>query len=153
MHRLAIVLVLLAACHKTKSATPTAGSGSSSGVDPNSAAFSKRVTLTWGIAKADKGTDVFLAATDERGEQVSHPLGNFPGTCTPVTPAPDMQALIALDCKDGATGLELQAIDRRDRVLVLKLRIDDGVTPDAMAREQIGEVEVPLGAKIEAGKL
>ena len=61
-----------------------------------------------------------------------------------------MQALIALTCKDGATGIELHVIDRRDRVLVLKMRVDDGIKPDPMAREQIAEIEIPLGAKIEA---
>ena len=154
MHRLVIALALLGACHKTKPAT-TAGAGSGSGSADGSgdeAPFARRVAISWGISQQAKTADVYLAATDERGQQVSHPLGSFPGTCTVVTAAKGMQALIALACKDGATGIELHAIDRRDRVIILKMRADDGVKPDPMAREQIAEIEVPLGAKIEAAK-
>jgi hypothetical protein len=150
MHRLAILLALSGACHKTKPTTATAGSGSGSGSGTSTAPFAKRMAMSWGISQQPNSADIFLATTDERGAQVSHPLGTFPGTCSATKAAAEMQALIALTCKDGATGIELHVIDRRDRVLVLKMRIDDGIKPDPMAREQIAEIEIPLGAKIEA---
>ena len=151
MQRLAILIALgsiVAGCHK-KGTTPTSGSGSGS---DDSSPVAKRLVFAFGVSPNGKSADVFLASTDERGAQVSRALGTYPGTCAPATAAPEMGALIALDCKDGATGIELQVIDRRDRVLVLKLRIDDGVKPDPMARDQIAEVEVPVGAGIEAAK-
>ena len=39
----------------------------------------------------------------------------------------------------------------RDEIIVLKMRVDDGVTPDPMAREEVTRVKVPTGIAIETG--
>lgn len=141
MTRLAIAL-LLAACGG--SAKPAATTGSE--------IIAKRVALSWGIEKQGEFADVFLATTDETGKQVSHPLGRWKGTCTVFTPAPNMNALTGVRCSTGATGTELHAvIQRGEDIVIVKLGIDDGVTPDPMSREEVTRIRAPAGAKIELG--
>ena len=114
--------------------------------------IAKRVALSWGIEKHGELADIFLATTDETGKQVSHPLGRYKGDCTVITPAKEMNAVPGVACRTGGTGTELHAvIQRGEDVVILKLGIDPGVTPDPMARQEILRVTVPPGAKIEAG--
>lgn len=153
---LILALAALGACHKSHGTTPASGSGSGSGSSSpdgtDRAPGGRRVIFSFGTSPQGKSTDVYLAMTDERGAQTSRALGTYAGTCAPATAAPAMEAMLALDCKDGATGWELQLIDRRDRVLVLKLRLDDGVKPDPMGRDPIDEIVVPPGAGIDVAK-
>jgi hypothetical protein len=147
-------------------------SGCSGAAKPGSAAtgapmLAKKVALSWGIEpvpgaspgaspgaapSADAMADVFLATTDETGKQISHSLGRYKGACTVIAPAPDMNAVSGVACRTGGTGTELHAvIQRGEDIVILKLGIDPGVTPDPMAREEVTRVKVPLGAKIEVG--
>jgi hypothetical protein len=150
MRRLAIVLVLMAACSgSTKKAPAGAGSGSGSGSGP--ALYGKKLTLGWGIQAGSGHADVFLETTDETGKQVSYPLGTYPGECKVITPIPDMKAVSGVACTSGATGTELDAVVSSDEIIVLRLRTDAGVTPDPMSREEVTRVKAPPGAKVEAG--
>lgn len=135
-------LVVLAACPSKKGATTT---GSDSGP-----VLTKKISVAWGIQQGATSAEIFLQTTDETGKQVSHPIGTFKGTCSAVTPAEAMKAVIAVQCKDGATGTELDAVVQHPSIIVLKSRIDDGVTPDPMAREEVTRVAVPTGAAIVA---
>lgn len=146
MKRLAFALALsLAACSGSAKKPETTGGGGTPIV-------AKRVSLSWGISQQGEMADLFLQTTDETGHQVSHELGRWKGVCQKVVPDPSMNALIALDCRTGGTGTELQALMHGgDEVIVVKLGIDEGVTPDPMAREEVKRIKVPLGAKIEAG--
>jgi len=148
MNRLALPLVLaLAACSgSAKKDTTTGGGGGGTPI------IAKRVTLSWGVTPQGEMADLFLQTTDETGAQVSHGLGRWKGTCQKVEPAPAMNALIALDCRTGATGTQLQAVQHGgDEIVIMKLGIDDGVIADPMSREEVKRIKVPLGAKIEAG--
>ncbi len=148
MTRLVIALVLLASCGGTSKSGAADGTGPSGGT----AILAKKVSLSWGIEKQGEFADVFLATTDETGKQVSHPLGRWKGECAVTTPAKDMNAVTAVACRTGATGTELHAvIEKGEDIVILKLGIDEGVTPDPMGREEVTRVKVPLGAKIEAG--
>lgn len=138
-------LATLAACPSKKGATTGTGSGSDTG-----AVLVKKISLAWGIQQGATSAEIFLQTTDETGKQVSHPIGTFKGTCSAVTPAEAMRAILALQCKDGATGIELDAVVQIPSVIVLKARIDDGVTPDPMAREELTRIPVPTGASIVA---
>lgn len=142
-----VVLALLAACPKKKSSTTATGSGSGSDSGP---VLTKKFSISWGIQQGGSSGEVFLATTDETGKQVSHPIGTFKGTCSAVTPLESMKAIIAAQCKDGTTGIELHAMVQGGSVIVLKLRIDDGVTPDPMAREEVTRVAIPTGAAVLA---
>lgn len=146
MMRLAIVFVLLAACSGKSKPGATAGSGSDTPV-----VLAKRWSLSWGIQQGATAAEIFLQTTDETGKQVSHALGSHKGTCSATTPAPNMKALIAVQCKDGAAGTELQAVVQGNQIIVMKMRIDDGVIADPMAREELTRVVAPTGAAIEAG--
>jgi hypothetical protein len=149
MTRLAIALALgtLIGCSGSSRQTSTGGSGG--GGTP---IIAKRVSLSWGVTPQGEMADLYLQATDETGQQVSHDLGRWKGDCAPITPAPEMKALIALACRTGGTGTELQAVQQGgDEIVILKMGIDEGVTPDPMAREEVKRIKVPLGAKIEAG--
>ncbi|HEX4421812.1 MAG TPA: hypothetical protein VH165_28065 [Kofleriaceae bacterium] len=142
-------------------------SGCSGAAKPGSAGtgepmLAKKVALSWGIepvpgagpgaAPGDAMADVFLATTDETGKQISHPLGRYKGACTVIAPAGNMNAVSGVACRTGGTGTELHAvIQRGEDIVILKLGIDPGVTPDPMAREEVTRVKVPLGAKIEVG--
>ena len=144
MTRLAITLAFLVSCSGTARTGSTTGAG-----EP---IIAKRVAISWGIEKQGEMADVFLATTDETGKQVSHPLGRYKGECTVIAPAKEMNAVSGVACRTGATGTELHAVVQGGvSVVVLKLGIDQGVTPDPMARQEVITVTVPLGAKIEAG--
>src|SRR5512140_1536794 len=145
MTRLVITLALLGAC------SGAAKTGSKAGPS-EPPVIAKRVALSWGIEKQGELADIFLATTDETGKQVSHPLGRYKGDCTVITPAKEMNAVTGVACRTGGTGTELHAVIQGGQdVIVLKLGIDPGVTPDPMGREEILRVTVPPGAKIEAG--
>ena len=146
MTRLVIILAFLVSCSGATKQGSTAGSGEGAQV------MAKRVALSWGIEKHGEMADIFLATTDETGKQISHPLGRYKGDCTVITPAKEMNAVTGVACRTGGTGTELHAVIQRGvDVVILKLGIDSGVTPDPMARQEILRVTVPPGAKIEAG--
>jgi hypothetical protein len=146
MTRLVITLVFLGSC--SAPAKPDAKPGSSEAAP----IIAKRVAVSWGIEPQGEFADIFLATTDETGKQVSHSIGRFKGICTVAAPGKEMKALTAVDCRTGGTGTELQAVvEHGEYIVVVKLGIDQGVTPDPMARDEIMRVKVPLGAKIEAG--
>jgi len=145
MTRLMITLALLGSC------IGAAKTGSKAGPS-EPPVIAKRVALSWGIEKQGELADIFLATTDETGKQVSHPLGRYKGDCTVITPAKEMNAVTGVACRTGGTGTELHAVIQGGQdVIVLKLGITPGVTPDPMGREEILRVTVPPGAKIEAG--
>jgi len=150
MTRLVITLAFLVSC--SGSARSGANSGSTTGSGEGPSVIAKKVALSWGIEKHGEMADIFLATTDETGKQISHPLGRYKGECTVITPAKDMNAISGVACRTGGTGTELHAVIQGGTdVVVLKLGIDPGVTPDPMARAEVIRVTVPLGAKIEAG--
>jgi hypothetical protein len=145
----ALAFALIAACSgkpKQETQEPT-GSGD---VEPKPI-YAKKILVSWGIEQQGSSANVFLQTTDETGHQVSHPVGTFAGTCTVTTPAPEMKAVIGVSCKDGATGWELHLVFQDPDLIVLKMRVDDGVTPDPMSREEVTRVKAPLGASVSAG--
>ncbi len=145
MTRLAIASVLVGLMACSGSAKPARPSGG----EPM---LAKKLSLSWGITQQGEMADLYLQITDETGKQVSHELGRWKGTCAPGTPAPNMKALIVLDCRTGGTGTELQAIQQGgDEIIIMKLGIDEGVMPDPMAREEVKRIKIPLGVAIEAG--
>lgn len=145
MTRLAIALVFLSAC------SGAGKSGSTTGAGDGTPIVAKRISVSWGIEKQGEMADIFLATTDETGKQVSHPLGRYKGECTVITPAKEMNAISGVACRTGGTGTELHAVvEHGEDIVIVKLGIDQGVTPDPMAREEVARVKVPLGAKIEA---
>ena len=149
MNRSAFAIALaLAACSGSakKEDTTTGGGGGGTPI------LAKRDSLSWGVTPQGEMADLFLQTTDETGHQVSHELGRWKGTCAPVDPPTGMNALIALDCRTGGTGTQLQALlHGGDEIIIMKLGIDEGVTPDPMAREEVKRIKIPLGAKVEAG--
>lgn len=149
MTRLVIALALfgLAACPGP--AKPTTSSGGSGTSEP---VLAKKLSVAWGISQQGETADLYLQITDETGKQVSHELGNWKGTCAPDKAQDNMNALIAVSCRTGGTGTQLQAIRQGgDQIVVVKLTIDEGVMPDPMAREEVKRIKVPLGVAIEAG--
>ncbi|HEY4180632.1 MAG TPA: hypothetical protein VGM90_27495 [Kofleriaceae bacterium] len=147
MQRLALIaplfasLLVASACHK--------GGGETTTPSDQPPPLAKHISIAWGIQKGDKGTDLYLALTDEVGKVQSHPLGTYPGACDVTTAAKTMNALTALRCMDGATGTELHAVTQGgDKIIVLKLRVDEGVTPDPMDRAEVATINVPLGVGI-----
>jgi hypothetical protein len=156
MMRLAIAFVVLASvassvgCPSKKGSTTTTGAGSGSG--SGSTVYAKKAALSWGIQQGTGSAEIFLAVTDETGRQVSHPIGNFKGTCEVATPIAEMKAIIGLACRmPGAGTTELHAVAQGNEVIVLKLLVQDGETPDAMSRVEVTRVTVPAGAAIVAG--
>jgi len=158
MARLVIALALVAACsggarnatgpHEPDRKGPTAGSGEVA------APGARKLAVSWGIEQHGSAADVFLATTDETGKQVSHPLGTYQGVCAVITPAKEMNAVTGVGCRDGATGTELHAIVERgheQEIIVVKLRVDEGIKQDPMAREEVTRIKVPLGAKVQIG--
>ena len=144
MTRLVITLAFLVSCGTR------ARSGSTTTASDEPPLLAKKVALSWGIEKHGEMADVFLATTDETGKQVSHPLGRYKGECAVITPDKSMNAVSGVACRTGGTGTELHAvIERAEDIVVLKLGIDEGVTHDPMAREEVTRVKVPRGAKIE----
>ena len=146
MTRLVIMLAFLAACGAA--AKPGANAGPSEAPP----IIAKRVVVSWGITPVGEFADLFLATTDETGKQISHSLGRYKGICAVTTPGKEMNALSGVACRTGATGTELHAVSQNgSSIVVVRMGIDDGVRPDPMAREEVMRIEVPLGAKIEAG--
>jgi hypothetical protein len=140
--RLLLTLALVAACGGK--AKPASTTGDAPPI------LAKKVALSWGIEKQGEMADLFLATTDETGKQISHPLGRYKGDCSVITPAKEMNALSGIACRTGGTGTELHAVvEQGEDIVVLQLGIDQGVTPDPMARQEIKRVKVPGGAKIE----
>src|SRR5678815_2394313 len=145
MTRIVITLAFLASCGAAKHESKT-------GADSSPAIVAKKVAVSWGITKVGEMADIFLATTDETGKQVSHSLGRYKGECAVIAPPKEMNALSGVACRTGGTGTELHAVVQNgEDVVVLKMGIDQGVTPDPMAREELIRVTVPRGAKIEAG--
>src|SRR5260221_7511005 len=137
MKRLAIVIGLVAACSSGQKKPTGAGSGS--------AIYAKKLVLGWGFQNNAGKTDVFLQTTDEKGAQVSYPLGTFDGECKSISPAAEMKAITGVACP----GIELHAVVQDPDVVILKMRTDSGGTPDPMAREEIPRVQIPGGAPRE----
>jgi hypothetical protein len=149
MTRIVITLAFLASCGG-------AAKQSTAGADNVPVIVAKKVAVSWGITKVGTNdgqmADIFLATTDETGKQVSHSLGRYKGECSVIAPPKEMNALSGVACRTGGTGTELHAVVQNGQdVVVLKMGIDQGVTPDPMAREEVIRVTVPGGAKIEAG--
>lgn len=149
MKRLALAFVLAAACSGKSKQDTTPPTGSDTGSDKP--IYAKKVLVSWGIEQQGSSGNVFLQTTDETGKQVSHPVGTYAGQCAVVTPAPEMKAVIGVACKDGATGTELHVVFQDPDIIVLRMRIDEGVTPDPMSREEVTRVKAPLGASVSAG--
>ena len=92
-----------------------------------------------------------LAQSDRTGSEVlTLRLGTFEGECNVITPAEDMKAVTGVNCSAGGKGVELHAVVTRPDIVVLKLAVEVGVTPDPMARIEIKRVTAPSGASIEA---
>lgn len=146
MTRLVIALITLAfaaACSGKGKTGTTTGSGGPLLV--------KKVSVSWGFQPEGAETDVFLATTDETGQQVSHPVGRYKGKCEKSTPAKEMNALTAVACVEGAGGTELHVVVQINQLVVMRMAATPaGTTPDPMAREEVTRVGVPLGAEIEA---
>jgi hypothetical protein len=123
---------------------PDAGAGSGSAAPIRV----KKIVLSWGISQGPTSADVFLQTTDETGAQVSHPLGTFPGKCTPATPEEGMNALLAVVCLTVGTGTELYVGTLRQQVVITRLHVAQGVKPDPMAREELTRFDAPPGADI-----
>ena len=153
MVRLVIALALVTACSgRSGIASGPSDPGKAAGSGEVAAPAAKKFAVSWGIAPHGSATDLFLATTDETGKQVSHPLGTYPGVCSVITPAPEMNAVTGVGCRDGATGTELHAIvERGTEVVIVKLHVDEGVKRDPMAREEVTRIKVPLGAKVQIG--
>ena len=111
----------------------------------------KRIALSWGQEQHGDQTEVFLQLTDETGKQISYSVGSYPGVCTVKEPAPDMNAQIGIACLAANKDTELHAVVQRDEVIVLKLKLDGGLAPDPMAREEVKRVKAPGGAAIQVG--
>jgi hypothetical protein len=156
MTRLVIVVAWIAAACSGASKPPSAPDGAGAGSGEVAAPAAKKVALTWGIEKQSQAgeamADVFLATTDETGKQVSHPIGRYKGTCSVISPAPEMKAVTGVACRTGATGTELHAVIQGGAdIVVLQLGVDEGVKQDPMARKEIARIKVPVGTKIEVG--
>jgi len=152
MTRFVFVLVVVAACNRAARTGTTAAAGPVGESGDTAPVVAKKVAVSWGFEKHGEMSDVFLATTDETGKQVSHPLGRYKGECSVITPAPEMNAVSGVACRTGATGTELHAVIQNGvNIVILQLGINEGVKQDPMAREEVTRVQVPLGAKIEAG--
>jgi hypothetical protein len=149
MKRLAFILLVAACSGKSKPASTTAGAGSGSG-SGSAAIYGKKVVVSWGVSPADGKADVYLQTTDETGKQVSHPLGNFPGECRVMKPADEMKAVSGVSCLQDGNGIELHATVVNAEVIVLKMPVQSGVTPDPMSREEVLRFKAPGGAAVEA---
>jgi len=144
MKRLVLAILLVAACSGSKQKQDgTTGSGSG-------ALYAKKIVVSWGISPKGSTAEIFLQTTDETGKQTSYPVGTYEGTCQLVKPAADMRALNGVNCTAGNSGTELHAVVNDADIVVLKLKVQVGVTPDPMAREEVTRVKAPAGAAIEA---
>lgn len=144
MIRLVIALAavaLVGAC-SSQGKKPTTGSGEKT--------LGKRVSLSWGFQPDGEMTEVFLATTDETDKQVSHPIGRYKGKCEKISPAKEMGAITGAGCSTGGGGTELHAVVQGNNVIVMQMGTMPGTASDPMAREEVKQVGVPLGAAIEA---
>lgn len=148
MKRFVLAILVAAACSGRSKPPSTTGTGAGSG----SAIYAKKLLVSWGISANGVGdaADVFLQTTDETGKQVSHELGNFAGQCKVIKPADDMKAVTGVNCTQGDKGVELHATVVVDEIVVLKLPVQLGVTPDPMAREEVLRFKAPAGSAVEA---
>ena len=148
---LAFVVVVAAACGGTGKPAENAGAGSGSGP----ALYAKKMSVGWGLeAGKDGQTTVYLQATDETGQQVSYPLGDYPGDCRRMTPAPEMKAITGVTCTTATEVVELDAMVQRDavhgdEVVVLRGHHPVAAAGDPMAREEVKRVKAADGAKVE----
>lgn len=148
MQRLAIALgFFAAACSsapKPTVANPSRG-------DP--ALYAKKISLSWALQKAESGTEIFLAITDETGKQVSYSLGTYDGDCKRQMPAADMKAMMGVACTTTAGAVELHVVAHDRDIAVLKLRVDSNASaaPDPLSREQVQHIKVPEGVAVEVG--
>lgn len=139
---------LVAACSgKSKTGSTTAGEGSGSG---SAAIYAKKYVVSFGITQAASSAEVFLQTTDETGHQVSHPLGTFQGQCQVIKPVEDMKAVTGVNCTPTGSdkGVELDAVISGAEIIVLKLEVQVGVAPDAMARTEVTRVKAPAGSAV-----
>jgi hypothetical protein len=141
MKRLVLAILVIAACSGGKKKPDTTATGS------GSALYAKKIVVSWGIAPKGTSAEIFLETTDETGKQTSYPVGTYEGTCQRIKPAADMKALSGVNCTGG---MELHAVVNDADIVVLKLKVQVGVTPDPMAREEVTRVKAPAGASIEA---
>lgn len=133
-----------AACggHKATPATPD-----------TTPSIGKTMILSWGITGEGSGADVFLAATDETGGQVSHSIGHYDGTCVVATAAPEMKALMSVVCTTSDGGAtEIDAIQRPQEIIILAVRYEGGTKPDPMERQQVTSIPVVLGTGVRVAK-
>jgi hypothetical protein len=148
MKRLAIAFTILAAaCSGTsKQPSTTTGAGSGSG----EAIYGKKYVISFAISQDTSAAEVFLQTTDEIGHQVSHSLGTFAGTCKVIKPVEDMHAVTAVNCAMAGSdkGVELDAVVSASDIVILKLDVQVGVTPDPMARTEIARIKAPAGAAV-----
>src|SRR5438874_9503793 len=98
MKRLALAFtiaftILAAACSGKSKPPKTAGAGSGS-----QALYAKRYIISFTISQDTSSAEVFLQTTDEVGQQVSHSLGTFAGTCKVIKPAAEMHAVSGVNC-------------------------------------------------------
>jgi hypothetical protein len=152
---LLLAAVALAACGTRN--TPTRGdrvaADPAPGKDDDAAQTPvKRVLLAWSLEPLPSGarTKVFLTTTDEMGRAVSHPVGDFDGTCTDVGAIELYRATLAVTCGQAGRGVQLHAVAGRGEVLILAMDIAEGTDPDPMARRQVARIETPIDAAISA---
>jgi hypothetical protein len=144
MNDFVLAIVLVAGCGGSKNKQDTEAAGSAAPI------LAKKIAVSWGISPKGTSAEIFLQTTDETGKQVSYPVGTYEGTCQVVKPASEMKAVSGVNCTAGAKGTELQAVFTGGEIVVLKLPIELGVSPDPMAREEVTRIKAPPGAAIEA---
>jgi hypothetical protein len=140
MKRFVLAILLVAACSGGKKKQDTTATGSGSAI------YAKKILVSWGIAPKGTSAEIFLQTTDETGKQTSYPVGTYEGTCQVIKPTEDMKALSGVNCTGGT---ELHAVVNDADIVVLKMKVQVGVTPDPMAREEVTRVKAPAGAAIE----
>ncbi len=140
MKCLVLAILLVAACSGGKKKQDTTATGSGSAI------YAKKILVSWGIASKGTSAEIFLQTTDETGKQTSYPVGTYEGTCQVIKPTEDMKALSGVNCTGGT---ELHAVVNDADIVVLKMKVQVGVTPDPMAREEVTRVKAPAGAAIE----
>lgn len=142
MKGLAIAL-LLVAC---------GGSPAKTAEKPDPRLYAKKIALSWGIEQhGATQMDVFMQITDDKGQQTSYPLGTYDGICKVFTPAPEMKAATGVQCTADAKSTELHAVVKEDAIVVLKLDLAPGATPDPMSRVEVTRVQAPPGAAVQVG--
>ncbi len=140
MKCLVLAILLVAACSGGKKKQDTTATGSGSAI------YAKKILVSWGIAPKGTSAEIFLQTTDETGKQTSYPVGTYEGTCQVIKPTEDMKALSGVNCTGGT---ELHAVVNDADIVVLKMKVQVGVTPDPMEREVVTRVKAPAGAAID----